>query len=106
MMASQSSNTGGFELLQCTPNCRDLKVLKHAIAVKELTNHISIHGKIYIRPIKRRLSTIPLAPQRNESKVKEKHSACSDIFYVKDLRKHFFDLFFFSFTGGRLILKL
>ena len=80
---------GGFELLQCTANCRNLEVLKCAMSVKELKNHISGQGKIYIRPIPRSLSTIPLVPQRNESKIKEKRRVCSDIFYVKDLRKHF-----------------
>ena len=80
---------GGFELLQCTANCRDLEVLKCAMSVKELKNHISGQGKIYIRPIQRSLSTIPLPPQRNESKIKEKCSVCSDIFYVKDLRTPF-----------------
>ena len=80
---------GGFELLQCTANCRNLEVLKCAMSVKELKNHISGQGKIYIRPIQRSLSTIPLVPQRNESKIKEKRRVCSDIFYVKDLRKHF-----------------
>ena len=59
------------------------------MSVKELKNHISGQGKIYITPIQRSLSTIPLAPQRNESKIKEICSVCSDIFYVKDLRKHF-----------------
>ena len=80
---------GNFELLQCTANCRDLKVLKCAMSVKELENHTSRQCKIYIRPIQRSLSTIPLTPQRNESKIKEKCSVCSDIFYVKDSRKHF-----------------
>ena len=42
---------GGFELLQCTANCSDLEVLKCAMSVKELKNHISGRGKIYIRPI-------------------------------------------------------
>ena len=80
---------GGFELLQCAADCKDLEILKCAISVKELKHRISSQGKIYIRPIQRSFSTIPLVPQRNESKIKEKCSICSDIFYVKDLRKHF-----------------
>ena len=32
---------------------------------------------------------MPLVSQRNKSKIKEKCSVCSDIFYVKGLRKHF-----------------
>ena len=63
--------------------------MKCAILVKELKNHIIGQGKIYIRPVQRNLSTIALVPQRNESKIKEKCSVSSDIFYVKDLRKHF-----------------
>ena len=42
---------GGFELLQCTANWSDLEVLKCGMSVKELKNHISGRGKIYIRPI-------------------------------------------------------
>ena len=80
---------GGFELLQCTANCRDLEVLKCGVSVKELKYHISGQGKIYIRPMQRSLSTIPLVPQRNESKIKEKCNVCSNIFYVKGLRKDF-----------------
>ena len=80
---------GGFELLQCTANWRNLEVLKCAMSVKELKNHISGQGKIYLRPIQRSLSAIPFVPQRNESKIKEKCSVCSDIFYVRDLKKHF-----------------
>ena len=57
---------GGFELLQCTANYRDLEVLKRAMSVKELKNHINGQGKIYINPIQRSLSTIPLVSQRNE----------------------------------------
>ena len=80
---------GSFELLQCTTNSRDLEVLDCAMSVKELKNHISGQGKIYIRPMQRSLSTIPLVPQRNESKIKEKCSVCSDIFYAKDLSRNF-----------------
>ena len=80
---------GGFELLQCTANCRDLEVLKRNMSVKELKKHINGQGKIYINPIQRSLSTISLVSQRNEWKIKEKCSVCSDIFYLKDLRKHF-----------------
>ena len=83
---------GGFKLLQCTANCRDLEVLKCAMSVKVLKNHIGGQGKIYLRPIQRRLSTITLVRHGHESKIKEKCSVCSDMFYVKDLRKHFFTL--------------
>ena len=33
---------GGFELLQCTANCRDLEVLKFAMSVKELKNTLVV----------------------------------------------------------------
>ena len=40
--------------------------------------------------MQRNFSTIPLVPQRNKSKIKEKCSVCSDTFYVKYyLRRHF-----------------
>ena len=89
MASPKLKGCGGFELLQCTANCRDLEVLKCVMSVNELKNHISGQGKIYIRPIQGSLSTIPLVAQGHESKIKEKCSVCSDIFYVKDLRKHF-----------------
>ena len=41
----------GFELLQCTANCRDLEVSKCAVSLKELKSHVSGQGKVYIRPI-------------------------------------------------------
>ena len=57
------------------------------MSVTELKNHIRGHGKIYVRPLQRSFSTALLAKERNESKNKSKNSICSDIFYVKELRK-------------------
>ena len=46
--------------------------MKCAMSVKELKNHISGQGKIYIRPIQRSLSPITLVLQRHKPKIKKK----------------------------------
>ena len=97
-LSSEDSENSGFtklkgcdgcEHLQCTKNCSDLEFLNCATSVKDLESHISGKGKIYIKEMQISVYTIPLAPERNESKIKQQWGVYSDIFYVKDLKKFF-----------------
>ena len=56
---SQLQNFGGFELIICIPNCKVLEPLEchmSATIMKTATGQ----GKIYIRPMQRSLSALPL----------------------------------------------
>jgi len=55
---------GGFELLRCVPNCRLLEPIQVNIDVKSLKSAIG-QGKIFIRPIQRNLSVIPVKREQS-----------------------------------------
>ena len=91
----QLKNCGGFELLQCVSNCRVLESIECAMAVKALKTSVG-QGKIYIRPIQRSLSVIPIRQEvLSTTSVKEKCIYCGKEFLLKDLRSHRF-MFQFS----------
>ena len=78
-------NCGSFELLQGIPNC---KVLEHIDAVMSAKNLKTAagQGKIYIRPIQRSLSVIPLKSEASsfsltmlKDDVREEDSASPDV---------------------------
>ena len=54
---------GGFELLQCLPNCRELTMINCHWAVNELKANLGSQSKVYVRPIQRNLSTKPINPE-------------------------------------------
>ncbi len=85
----QLRNCGGFELMRCTANCRELLVIEGSWAVKELKANGGPQAKIYLRPIQKSLSTKPLTAD-NTSQVKEKCISCNKEFLVHELRKHSF----------------
>ena len=80
---------GGFEMLHCLPNCRDLTPLKCSWAARELRCNLGGQPKIYLRPIQRDLSTKSLVPQ-NSCEVKEKCMSCKREFPMSELRTHLF----------------
>jgi hypothetical protein len=49
---------GGFELLRCTQNCRELTLIDCAWSTKELQKNVNPQVTIYIRPIQRNLHCI------------------------------------------------
>ena len=56
---SQLQNCGGFQLMKCVPICEVLEPLECQISAKNLKAAAG-QGKIYIRPIQRSLSVLPL----------------------------------------------
>ena len=56
---SQLQNCGGFELMICIPNCKVLEPLEYQMSAKNMKTATG-QGKIYIRPIQRSLSVLPL----------------------------------------------
>ena len=85
----QLRNCGGFELMRCAANCRELVVIDGSWAVKELKANGGPQAKIYLRPIQKSLSTKPLSVEKT-SQVREKCISCNKEFLVHELRKHTF----------------
>ena len=54
----QLRDKGGFELLRCLPNCRQLSMIECPWTVGNLKATLGSQSKIYARPIQRNLSTI------------------------------------------------
>jgi len=81
-------NCGGFEILTCQANSRDLVVMNCSLAAKDIKNHMGgSQSKIYIRPIQQCLST--KSQLRNQqSLLKENCRKCGSEFLLKELRRH------------------
>ena len=79
---------GGFELMRCVANCRELVLIEGSWGVKELKANVGAQAKIYLRPIQKSLSTEPLAAEKT-SKVKEICLSCNKEFFVHELRRQF-----------------
>ena len=90
---------GGFEMLHCLPNCRDLTPLKCSWAARELRCNLGGQSKIYLSPIQRDLSTKSLVPQ-NSCEVKEKCMSCKKEFPMSELRTHSFYMCTAGLNGG------
>ena len=95
----QLREAGGFEMLHCLPNCRDLTPLKCSWAAKEIRSNLGGQSKIYLRPIQKDLSTKSLLPQ-NSCEVKEKCMACNKEFPMSELRTHSFYMCTVGFNSG------
>ncbi|XP_057290583.1 uncharacterized protein LOC130647115 [Hydractinia symbiolongicarpus] len=79
---------GGFELLKCIPNCRILEPLNCKLNSISLKATIG-QGKIYIRPIQKSLSVIPLQKASTvTTSIKEKCLNCFEEFCLEELRQH------------------
>ncbi|CAB4042845.1 Arylsulfatase B, partial [Paramuricea clavata] len=86
----QLKTIGGFEMLRCTPNCRDLTEIDSCWSARDLRSTMGGgQGKIYLRPIQRSLSTKPLV-QQSHSDVKEKCHMCDQEILVRSLRDHLY----------------
>ena len=87
----QLKTCGGYEMMRCAPNCRDLRVINSSWNAKDLRSNLGGgQGKIYLRPIQKCLSTQPLI-QASQSEVKEKCQMCHQEILVRKLRDHIWD---------------
>ena len=79
---------GGFEMMQCLPNCCDLSLINCLWNAKDLRSNLGGgQGKIYLCPIQRSLSTQPIVAESN-SGVKEICYMCNKEILVHKLRDH------------------
>ena len=80
-------NIGGFELLYCQSNCRDLKVVTSKWNVEVLKTVLGSQAKLYVRPIQK---CIELTEEENqeEPEIKEKCNNCQGLYSILELRKH------------------
>lgn len=63
----QLKTSGGFELLKCRQNCRELCIIDCQWNAGTLKSYLGAQAKIYVRPIQKCLSTKPV----NENSVPE-----------------------------------
>ncbi|KAL5007947.1 hypothetical protein ScPMuIL_013528 [Solemya velum] len=80
--------SGGFELLSCVSNCRNLEVLKCHWNVGSLKSALSAQTKIYIRPIQKNLKIDPEVNLPRSINLKEKCIQCNEEIDVAQLREH------------------
>ena len=79
---------GGFEILQCLPNSRDLVVIESSLAARLLKEKLGgSQGKIYIRPLQKVLLNNPVTQQEVPQRM-EKCIMCANEVPAKDLRAH------------------
>ena len=90
----QLKNCGGFELLRCIPNCKVLEPIDVVMSAKNLKAAAG-QGKIYIRPIQRSLSVIPLKSESVKGKM------C--LLFERVFTRKFTSTFFNAFTINLLV---
>ena len=79
---------GGFEILQCLPNSRDLVVIDSSLAPRFLKAKLGgSQRKIYIRPIQKVLPINPVTQQKVSQRM-DKCIMCASEVPVRDLRAH------------------
>ncbi|XP_063411184.1 uncharacterized protein LOC134694119 [Mytilus trossulus] len=83
----QLYNIGGFELLHCTSNCRELQRLNCKWDVESLREIIGSQAKIYLRPIQRNLKVIAHSVPEATSLEAECEN-CHNKFILSELREH------------------
>ena len=79
---------GGFEILQCQSNCRELQVITCKWDVENLRAIIGTQAKIYVRPIQNDLS-LRSSNSIVSTSLKELCSSCGQLFNISELRQHF-----------------
>lgn len=78
-------DVGGFELLHCQSNYRELQVISCPWSVEFLKKVIGTQAKIYIRPIQKNIKVIT---EEGPSTLKESCSTCQKLFSITELRDH------------------
>ena len=82
---------GGFELMQSSPNCRDLRRIDCCWSARDLRANLGGgQGKIYIVLIQKSLSTKP-SQMSESSSLKEEYHICHKQILIRELRKHLWD---------------
>ncbi|XP_052237909.1 uncharacterized protein LOC127849229 [Dreissena polymorpha] len=84
----QLKHSGGFELLRCQANSRELTAIDCPWTVKGLKKFIGSQTKIYIRPIQQNLSTEPIRAETVEADIREACRNCGLMIPVQCLRSH------------------
>lgn len=80
-------NCGGFELLKCYQNCRELKNIECAWTVANLKTFLGCQSKLYVRPIQRNLSTEPITTTSDPNS-QVRCEICQKSVSVRELRSH------------------
>lgn len=83
----QLSTCGGFELLKCNQNCRELSIIDCEWSVPHLRSYLGNQTKIYIRPVQNNLSTEPIFKQQ-QCQSEEYCNICQKKVSIRDLRSH------------------
>ena len=85
----QLQGAGGFEMLQCRANCKDLDVIDCAWNVSDIRAVVgSGQAKIFLRPIQKSLSTAPKVVKETRSSLTEVCIVCKHVIPIHELRSH------------------
>ncbi|XP_071149968.1 uncharacterized protein [Mytilus edulis] len=84
----QLKKSGGFELLRCAQNCRNLKVLECNWKPESIRQYIGQQAKIYLRPIQNDLETSPSTPEPNDDTYSVICEFCDNKMNIRMLRDH------------------
>ena len=80
---------GGFEMMRCTANCRDLTPMRCGWSTRDIRANLGGgQGKIYLVPIQKCISTKAREKKGSKSALKERCNSCKKEFPIQDLRKH------------------
>ena len=86
----QLRNCGGFEMMVCTSNCRELSRIDSAWDAKSLKSVLGGgQSKIYLRPIQLSISTKAAREKKTKTTLKEKCKMCNEEILFSELRAHF-----------------
>jgi hypothetical protein len=85
----QLKDCGGFEILHCVSNCKDLLPISCSWSVCDLKANLGPQTKLYLRPIQKNLSTKSSLPD-NKCQVKEECLSCQKQVLVTELRQHMY----------------
>jgi hypothetical protein len=86
----QLKDCGGFEMMICSANCRQLSSMDCPWDAQSLKSSLGGgQAKIYLRPIQKSISTKPVSDQKSKTDLKEKCQMCNKLILLSDLRVHF-----------------
>ena len=81
----------GFDLMQSSPNCRDLRRIDCCWGARDLKANLGGgQGNVYLVPIQKSLSTKPSQMSESSSLIEECH-ICRKQILIRELRKHLWD---------------
>lgn len=87
---SKLSDCGGFEIMRCISNCRNLEVISFRRTPEVMKSFVGCQSKLYIRPIQRALSLEADNSLLTEASatITEKCCHCEQIIPIDELRDH------------------